>query len=326
MPEAAVVERPADELGDVAVGEVRQKKSSSACMAKLDRLTWASCDWFQIEDYRFGVRSTSGAFGEWVRYALGNFLADGPENPDADPLYALIVEDGASPSGRAAATKLHIFYYGTIDLVRTLDVRAVARSFLGEIESLTFPSRDDAVYLEASVIRGSGKAVLIPSLMVPSVSAIGRRMRRSFDVELPGQLSVALDPGTGHLIPSGRSLDIPDDALEALDRYVPVGSEPEPRAIIEDELRIDRVLTRGGTTKGLVPMPRGPVLFDLARAIRNLPRVGGRGVATIGRVLAEADVFEARWFRSAELVDVLEAALNGGRYVPDRTEATPSER
>ena len=74
MPDTALVER--SEAGPSSA--VPERRSSSPCMAKLDRLQWATCDWFAIEDYRFGVRSTSAGFGEWVRYALGSYLADGP--------------------------------------------------------------------------------------------------------------------------------------------------------------------------------------------------------------------------------------------------------
>ena len=96
------------------------------------------CDWFDIDGYRFGVRSTSHAFGEWVRYALGAYRADGPLDPDVDPLYALIVEDGQGPAVRAPR-KLRIFYYGTWAIVRSMDVRAIARSFIGEIEFADVP-------------------------------------------------------------------------------------------------------------------------------------------------------------------------------------------
>ena len=92
MPDTASRERP-----EAWPSSPPERRSSSPCMAKLDRLEWATCDWFEIEGYRFGVRSTSAGFGEWVRYALGSYRADGPLDPDVDPLYALIVEDGATP-------------------------------------------------------------------------------------------------------------------------------------------------------------------------------------------------------------------------------------
>jgi hypothetical protein len=322
MPDAAIAER-ADEAAEVPVP---QRQSSSPCMAKLDRLSWATCDWFAIQDHRFGVRSTSPGFGEWVRYALGGYRVDGPRDADGDPLYALIVEDDASPSGRAAK-RLHIFYYGTFGIIRTLDVMAVARSFITEIESLTFPIRDDAVYLEASLIRGQGRTVLIPALMVPDVSSAGRRIRGSIDVALPAHMSIALDPASGHAVPVSRTLDVPADVLEVVGDFVPVGSPEDARAVVDRELAIDRVvMIANGGEPGLSPVSRGAVLYELARSIRNLAMVGGDGVTTIARLLAGADVVKARWGTSAQLVGMIEAAVDGGRYVPERREGTPEER
>jgi hypothetical protein len=322
MPDAAIAER----LDEAVEAPVPQRRSSSPCMAKLDRLAWATCDWFAIQDYRFGVRSTSARFGEWVRYALSSYRVDGPLETDGDPLYALIVEDDAHPSGRAAK-HLHILYYGTFGIVRTLDVMAVARSFVAEIESLTFPIRDDAVYLEASLIRAQDRTVLIPTLMVPDVSSAGRRIRASIDLALPAHMSIALDPVSGHAIPVTRTLDIPDDVLDVVEHYVPVASQGDVRAVVDRELAIDRIVMLGNVGEpGLVPSSRGPVLFELTRSIRNLAKVGGDGVRTIARLVAGADVVQARWGTTAQLVGTITAAVDGGRYVPERREGTPAER
>jgi hypothetical protein len=64
------------------------------------------------------------------------------------------------------------------------------------------------------------------------------------------------------------------------------------------------------------------VLFELARSIRNLERVGRQGVTTLGRVLAEAEVLAASWFGTTNLIDVLGAAVGSGSYVRSRTELT----
>jgi hypothetical protein len=64
------------------------------------------------------------------------------------------------------------------------------------------------------------------------------------------------------------------------------------------------------------------VLFELARSIRNLERVGRQGVTTLGRVLAEAEVLAASWFGTTNLIDVLGAAVGLGSYVRSRTELT----
>ena len=215
MTETTIVEdRPVD-IVDVHGEAPQPKRSSSPCMAKLDRLAWATCEWFQIDDFAFGVRTTSPAFAGWVRYVLASYRIDGPPDPDRDPLFALIVEDDSSVSGRTGK-RLHIFYQGTADLVRTMDVRAVARSFLYALETLTFPVRDDAVYLDASVIQGGGKTVLVPWYMVPVLNTVGRQLLKTVDMVLPATMSIALDLETAHLIPARSTLDIPWDALRGL--------------------------------------------------------------------------------------------------------------
>lgn len=298
--------------------------SRSTCSSKLEALRWVSSDRFEVEGLRFGVRSTSASFGEWVRYVLAAYRVDGPHDPVDSPLFSLVIEDPENPSGRATRN-LHILYRGTFSVVRSLDVSVVARSFLSEIEALTFPSRDDAIYLGASVIRGAEATVLIPTRIVPAIGVAGRRIQRSFDVWLPAELAVALDVDSGHLIPVRQTLDIPRSGLDDLIRSLPRVAAEDRRAFIDQELPIDRVIVWGRTSEGTLgigPAPKGPVLFDLARSIRNLERVGKQGVITLARALSEAEVLSASWFGTKGLIEVLEVAV-GVAYVSRRTELTP---
>jgi len=180
-------------------------------MAKLDRLGWVVTDWFVIEDYRFGIRTTSHAFAAWLRHALADYWVGSGDDDEVDPVYSVVVEDGTDPTGRQGTKKFHIIYYGTWDIVRTLDVRALAESLLHEIDSFTYPMRDDAVYVEASIVRGNGKTLLIPAFLVPSIAAAGRRLTSKLDLTLPGLMSVALDPQTGNLIPPAPYLRFAPD-------------------------------------------------------------------------------------------------------------------
>jgi hypothetical protein len=286
-------------------------------MAKLDRLSWATCDWFEIEGYRFGVRTTSPVVAAWVGYVLTNYPRVEPPEPYRDPLFSIVAEDDSSVSGRTGK-RLHILYRGTVDVVRSLDIRAVARGFLYALETMTFPARDDAVYLEASVVQGCGTTVLIPWFMVPMVNTAGRQIRRSIDLALPGVMTVALDHRSGHLIPVLRTLDLPHDALDVFEDLVPSGPQTDVRAMVENETPVDRVLVVGGrSTSSLGPAPRGTALFNLGWSISNLGVVGGRSLETVGRMLARSEVLEAHWTTTPHLVDVLGAAVNGGRYLAD---------
>jgi hypothetical protein len=163
--------------------------------------------------------------------------------------------------------------------------------------------------------------------MVPDVSSAGRRIRGSVDLALPAQMSIALDPASGHAVPVPRTLDLPEDVLDVLGAYVPIGSNEDERAIVDREFAVDRVVMIANSGEpGLSPVTRGAVLYELARSIRNLAMVGGEGVTAVANLLAGADVVKARWGTTAQLVGMITAALDGGRYVPDRREGTPQER
>jgi hypothetical protein len=307
VPDAAVL----DPAGGV---EVVERRSSSPCMAKLDRLTWATCDWFEVNGYRFGVRSTSPGFGEWVRYALDAYRVDGPPQERDDPRYALIVQDraGGSPGD---PRRLHIMYEGTWGIIRTFDVRAIARSFLSEIESLTFPDRSDAVFLDGSIIQGTGTTILIPTILVPAISAAGRRIRRSVDLRLPAQMSIALDPATGALVPAARGLRGPEAPLDALADHVPLGAEEGAWAFVDQASAVDRILQLPSLpSPDPAPVSKAHVVYDLARSVSNLHAVGKTGIVALGRLVERADVMTASWADTEGLVRFLAAATNG-RFV-----------
>ena len=296
------------------------RRLRSTCSAKLEALRWTSNDWFEIAGARFGVRTTSVSFGAWVRYVLAAYRAEGPLDPGDVPSFSLVIEDPESPSGRATRN-LHILYRGTFAVVRSLDVSVVARTFLGEIGSITFPGRDDAIYLGASVIGGPDTTVLIPTRFVPAIGVAGRRIQRALDIRLPAQLTVALDRESGHLIPAPGTLDIPADALDILARSVPSVANGDRRSFVEREVAVDRVVV-WGRERGLHPTSKGPVLFDLARSIRNLGVVGKQGVMTLARVLSEAEVLSMSWWGTSNLIEVLGQAVGSERYVSSRTELT----
>lgn len=284
-------------------------------MSKLDRLVWAVTEWFEVEDYVFGVRTTSPAFGEWLRYTLGEYWIGSGERDDKDALYACIVEDATSASGRKGSKRFHVLYYGTWDIVRTLDVRALARTLLHEIDSVTYPIRDDAVYLEASVIRGNGRTLLIPAVMVPQLSAAGRRLESKIDITLPGVMSVALDPETGYLIPPVPQLRFAQGWERRLDELIPPTGPEERRALVTEATPVDRVLTWGQLPEvAVLPTAKGPALFDYAQMLRNPAMVGAAGLTTLAKVFEGAECVATRFLPGQGLVDGMRAALDGGHW------------
>ena len=294
-------------------------------MTKLDRLGWVVTDWFVIEDYRFGIRTTSHAFAAWLRHALADYWVGSGDDDEVDPVYSVVVEDGTDPTGRQGTKKFHIIYYGTWDIVRTLDVRALAESLLHEIDSFTYPMRDDAVYVEASIVRGNGKTLLIPAFLVPSIAAAGRRLTSKLDLTLPGLMSVALDPQTGNLIPPAPYLRFAPDRWDRLRELLPLPAGPsDSRALVTEVTPIDRVITRRLAPHPVLQrIPKGSVLFDFAEMIRNPAMIGSRGLVTLGKAFERAEVFELQYFTTQQLTDAMAAAIGDGYYVADRTQVTP---
>jgi hypothetical protein len=290
-------------------------------MAKLDRLGWVVSDWFTIEGYRFGVRTTSHGFGAWLRHTLGEYWEGSGDDDEMDPIYSIVVEDG-SATGQRASKRFHIIYYGTWDVVRTLDIRALASSLLNEIDSFTFPIRNDAVYLEASVIRGDGKTLLIQNTLVPTLCAAGRRIASKIGVSAPGAMSVALDPETGHLIPPSPYLKLAPDRWEMLGTLWPMSSAEDGTVTsITDVTPIDRVLKRRFVPHPVLqPTPKAPVLYEYAQLVRNQSIIGGDALKTLAKVFERADVLELQYFSTQNLIEALGAAVGGGTYVGDPPE------
>ena len=290
-------------------------------MQKLDHLGWVVCSWYEIEGYRFGVRSTSWAFGEWADHALSAYRVDGPHDEDDDPFWAVVVEDGTRGAERVGK-RFNILYRGTWDVVRSLDIQAVARAFVLEIESILFPTRDDAIYLEAAALRAPGGTVLVPHIMVPGLARAARRVQRA-DLVAPGAMAVAIDPDSGHLIPVPSGLELPSDLYGRLAEAF--ASDPaDPRAFVDGEVAVDAVLTYGALPEaGVVHGSRAEALLSLAPSVRNLPLVGGRGVEGLARLVGAAHCYQGRWGSTEQMLDAL-TQVSDGVSTNGRTEDTPA--
>jgi hypothetical protein len=305
--------------------QARSKKARSPCMAKLDRLGWVASDWFDIEGYRLGIRSTSQPFSAWLRHTLADHEVEGPEDPDDTPIYSVVVEDGNNPTGRRGSTKFHIIYYGTWDIVRTLDIQTLAKSLLHEIHSFTYPIRDDAVFIEASVMRLDGRTVLIPALFVKPLCEIGRRLQSSLDIALPGQMSVAIDPATGDLVCPEPMLRIAPDQERVLRTLIPLDRAADPRAMIDDRVPVDLVLGWVREPHPLVRRgPRARAFYEYAKMVRNGHLVKADSIHALARLFERADYREFEYFSSRHAIDVLRAIGEGRDYDAHRTEATPA--
>ena len=264
---------------------------------------------YRIDGFRFGVRSTSKGFGEWLDSALAVYRR--PRR--ADPIYSIVAWDGDRRPGKAYG----ILYRGFVPIVRTLSPRMLARGLIAELDSFSFGDRDDAIYLDAAVARLDGRVALMPSMLARRLAALGRRTGRT-GLSLSVARSVAVDPRTGRLAPVRRRLQLSSDALRRI-------GEPRQHSlhsgdfVVDRSLSVDAVLTfvAAGGPAHVVSRARG--LHFLSGSLMNLPRMGARAVDGLGRLVQSADCFELADGDPKRLLDEVVALLSRGRVATPPT-------
>jgi hypothetical protein len=261
---------------------------------------------YEIGGRTVGIRSTSQAFGAWLDRTLAAYRSE----VESEWTYSVVIPEeafsGHGPEEEGPRRRrLSILYWGVKPMVRTLDVRELARALLLQLEALLLPERDDAVYIAGSLVPGGDVNVLMPSQVT---FYLHRRMRRRAErarVPLPLAPFVAVDPSSGRVLPFRPFLRLPPEALEDLPGEGD-GQYGEPVV----ETQIDVVWTVGSRTEVVLePMSRGTSLRNLAGALVNLPRVGRRGLDGLGRLVQGADCYGVMPIGRPQIVDALAETL-----------------
>jgi hypothetical protein len=269
------------------------------------------CDWYEVEGRRFGMRSTSEAFASWLRYALGAHRTQPTPDEEDRPTYSIVVDDAASTAGRVGRG-YHILYVGTMDVARTLDLRFLARCFLREIDTLGSAGRKDAVFIRAGVLEAAGQVALFPSFLVPVLCAARRRALKR-GINAPGGTVAALDPGTGELTSPVPTIQVPMDAIELLERYVPGAiNGAHDRFPVEDRghRQLDAVIgLKIGQAALADEKPRSETALELAMAAMNMDALGGSGLRAIGEAVRNARSVALNWSSSDEMLEALVLAM-----------------
>jgi hypothetical protein len=238
---------------------------------------------FQVGNLLFGIRTTSMQFCDWLDHTLGAYQVE----DETDPYYSIVIGGGEN-NGRPGERKYHILYRGASTLVRTLHLPTVGRALLTEIESLTFPERDDRLYLDFGLVASNGATALLPSAMITTVATLGRRVARA-GIRLPANGSVAVDPSSGQVIPIPRTLDVPEEAVTLL-----ADGEPEEKAdrlSIGDPLTPDLVFMYYTGEQGLQPVSRGQILSQLSAGVFNLKVVGRTALEGLSQTVRAASCY-----------------------------------
>jgi hypothetical protein len=224
---------------------------------------------------------------------------------DLDPLYSIVI---CEDDEEAKTKNFNILYKGTLTLARTLHVPTLVEVLLSEIDSLTFPKRNDAVYVAAVPVWSNGSAALIPGMMGPYLSEQGRRARRA-GMSLPVETAVAIDQETGDVVPARRALRISQGFLEEIQAAFPSRRSGDLRAV-SDRMRVDAVCTTvGGGPMMLQPMTRGAALHRLAGTVVNLEQVGGAALEGLGRLVGRARCYGLAATSPQQVLEGLAMAL-----------------
>lgn len=278
---------------------------------------------FEIDGGRFGVRSTSHEFGEWVRFALDAYrLPDGEWDPEEIGYLSVVVGDDVDLD-RGSRKRFSILYNGSAAVVRSLSVNTIAKALLSDIESVRHGVRADHLYLSAGLASIEGLNVLLPALFTSTLNCTGRRLEHSA-VQLTATATVAVDLSTARAVPIPRTLELPSGALERLEGIFMPDDVPD-RLEVREPTEVHAILVAAREHGvSLQPMSRARTLQRLGASTYNLRTLGGPAIDALGRLIAGAGCFEQTWGRAQQVLSAVEAvpALVRTGYAARGTEDT----
>ena len=192
--------------------------------------------------------------------------------------------------------------------MRTLQLRTLARALFAELESFSFPDREDAIYLNVGTVRTDEATALIPPALVHHLIRSRPRLERA-GLSLSPTHWVAVDPVSGRLMPVPTSLEIPPDALDRLEERGGTDGRGD-WSFVDGILPVAAVCWLGELEDPpLVPMTRGVTLHHIAGQAANLPKLGGRALEGLGRLVGGARCYGLGGDSSREAIDALDRVL-----------------
>lgn len=261
---------------------------------------------YRIGGVRFGVRTTSEEFGEWLDHALGAYRM----KRRTTPMYSVVVGDGAA--GIRPRKKVHVTYRGSQVAVRTRNLATLGSALLADLQTFASGARTDALYLSAALLASNGRTALIPADIVRFLGRSARRAER-VGLPLPLETVVALDVPTGAAVPVGPGLDLPEDAVDRLLRLGGSDEEEDSRPVVLAPRRVDVVMTFAQEeAPALQPIPRALALHRTASLALNLPKLKGRGVEGLARLVEGARPYELGALDISGMLRALTEALTDG--------------
>jgi hypothetical protein len=240
---------------------------------------------FEIEGERFGIRTTSWRFAEWLDYALAEYRV----RRRSDPLYSVLVDEGDGDGGRVGR-RFNVVYQGTGTVTRSLHLPTVAWSLLAELEAKLLREREDAVFTFAALVTRDDQAALLPSWLASYLTSLGRRITKA-GLRLPIARWVAIDPDVGRVVPSTWRLVVPDDALSMLEADHGRPEAYDDRDVVREPVAVDAIITYEREAHELQPATRGATVAQLAAATANIERLGPVALQALTTLVGRARTF-----------------------------------
>jgi hypothetical protein len=265
---------------------------------------------YRLGEARIGVRTTSRVFGAWLDQALSAHRVQEESGTE----YSIVVDGGVADGGlgeegrdeQRSLRRYHILYRGTAPLVRTLHLTVLGRALLAELAFPLLAEREDAVFVRAAPVRLNGSAALAPWWVVPYLGELGRRVDRA-GLGLPATTWVAVDPGSGRVVPAPPALNVSRGSLAQLDRAGP--TDLEAPLFVDRPLDVAAVFAHLEQDTVIQPAPRSLALQTLAGAAANLTRMGGDALEGLGRLVAGARCFGLSTAPARQMLEALAAVL-----------------
>lgn len=262
---------------------------------------------YLIDGIQVGIRTTSHRFGAWLDAALGTYATEGRDGAD----YSLVVDEGADTRQRGKRD-FAVLYKGTTPVIRTLDLPTLGRALLTELSSLRAAERDDLIFLALPALVGRDGAVLVSPRIAMAVGELGRRAERKGS-GLPTATFSAVDPATGHVMPSHPPLETPAESWQMLDTLGSARPPGGPRLLTEAAV-IDAIcLNDRGAGAEPRPRSRAATLELLVARTLNLGRLGSAGVEGLARLVEGARCYDLGRADAGQTLAALATILASGR-------------
>jgi hypothetical protein len=274
-------------------------------MQKLDRLVWAVHRRYMVGEREIRLRCSSSAIADWIDSTLAAYRI---EDPEPDDLYDYSLVLPKIDNSRRSVHPLTILYRGTWQILRTLNAATAAEVLLTEFESLIFDERDDAIFLDSTLVAANGSTALVTSAIIPALQAHMRYAERR-GLRFAASAFVSIDPVSGRCGPVEPALHTPRDAVERFQRSFKSNGNRD-RLFIDDAVSIDTVVISMPVVELMTPLSPAVAAYRLARDTLNLEAIGGRALAGLGGLVAGANNYALGTGEVRAVIDAISDAVS----------------